>query len=310
MKCPGCKQATKQELYEGVLIDHCHHCGGTWLDHGEVEKIAHNHATNFEEDIKAKALGKKGTDHRGQQMVHCPKCNMQMQTHQYLFNSGVYIDQCPNKHGFYFDNGELEKLQIVVEEALLQRGLHSTQKGNTPPSKTKICPRHLSNLSTITYESEHIDRCNECGGIWLDSDELGRINADRTEAFKSSDHQDIAADESTTKVSAEIDLCVSLNCAACRMPMTRFNYGYNSGIVVDKCVHGHGIWLDNKELERIQIFIERWEGASANLKAKYAGILAAAKTKAESSLDAANEAGRKRGAQSSAIGRFLQNKIK
>ena len=180
MMCPGCKQAMKPELYEGVTIDHCNHCGGTWLDHGEVEKIAHNHSTTFDEDIKINALGKKGTDHRNQQLIQCPKCKTAMQTHQYLFNSGVYIDQCPQKHGFYFDNGELEKLQIVVEEALLRRGMHSSQKGNNTLSRVKICPRHHTNLETVTYETEHIDRCKECGGVWLDSNELGRLTAART----------------------------------------------------------------------------------------------------------------------------------
>ena len=293
MMCPGCNKLMKPELYESVRIDHCHHCGVTWLDHGEVEKIAHNHSTTFDEDIKSKALGKRGTDHRNQQLVHCPKCKASMQTYQYLFNSGVNIDQCPQKHGFYFDHGELEKLQIVVEEALLRRGMHSSQKGDKTPGKTKICPRHHTELATITYEKEHIDRCRDCGGVWLDSNELGRLTAARTELFKSNVHQDIAADESTTRVSPEINLCISLNCAACRMPMSRHNYGYNSGIVMDQCVHGHGIWLDSEELERIQIFIERWEGAESSLKAKYSGLLTAARNQAETSFDSAVAEGKK-----------------
>jgi Zn-finger nucleic acid-binding protein len=305
MKCPGCNQAMRPELYEGVSIDHCHQCGGTWLDHGEVEKVAHNHSTSFDDDIKMKAIEQKGTDHRSKQRVACPKCNNTMQTHQYLFNSGVYIDQCPNKHGFYFDNGELEKLQIVVEEALLQRGMHSSQKVTKKTNGEKLCPRHHIKLETLVYESEHIDCCRKCGGVWLDDNELGKLTVSRLESFKATDHQDIAADESTTKVSPEIDLFVSLNCASCRMPMTRFNYGYNSGVVIDKCVHGHGIWLDAQELDRIQIFIERWEGASSVVKQKYAGVLAAARKTAESSFDTAVETGKKRGIQNSSIGRFL-----
>jgi Zn-finger nucleic acid-binding protein len=175
--------------------------------------------------------------------------------------------------------------------------MHSSQKVTKKTNGEKLCPRHHIKLETLVYESEHIDCCRKCGGVWLDDNELGKLTVSRLESFKATDHQDIAADESTTKVSPEIDLFVSLNCASCRMPMTRFNYGYNSGVVIDKCVHGHGIWLDAQELDRIQIFIERWEGASSVVKQKYAGVLAAARKTAESSFDTAVETGKKRGIQ-------------
>ena len=273
MNCPGCKNPMVQEHYEGVLIDHCKKCGGNWLDRGEVEQVVNDHSTTFSDAEKIKALESKGTDHRKGQEVKCPKCHAQMGTHQYMFNSGVFIDSCPNRHGFYFDNGELEKAQIVMEEYLLQRGKHSSQTTDPDYTDKKICPRDAVPLHEVGYESEVVDRCSKCHGFWCDDDELGRITEARLKKFSDADHSDIKAQEGAAQVSAEFDLFVSLRCPVCRKPMQRLNYSYSSGIIIDRCVDGHGVWLDEDELERVQLFVERWEGEDANLRQRYGTMI-------------------------------------
>ena len=39
MHCPKCKTNLTNESYEGVEIDRCQTCKGTWLDSGEITKI-------------------------------------------------------------------------------------------------------------------------------------------------------------------------------------------------------------------------------------------------------------------------------
>jgi Zn-finger nucleic acid-binding protein len=165
-----------QQRYEGVMVDHCHKCGGTWLDHGEIEQIVADQTSTFDEQAKIKAVAAKGKDHRAPKNLRCPKCQSVMEKFQYMFNSGVYIDRCSRGHGIYFDHGELEKVQIVMEEALLRTGNHSTQIAETAISGQKVCPRDGVALREVTYETERIDRCDRCGGVWCDLDELGQTH--------------------------------------------------------------------------------------------------------------------------------------
>ena len=41
MKCPKDGHDLASSLYHGVQIETCPHCGGMWLDAGEVEAVSH-----------------------------------------------------------------------------------------------------------------------------------------------------------------------------------------------------------------------------------------------------------------------------
>ncbi|NDC23341.1 MAG: hypothetical protein EB078_06810 [Proteobacteria bacterium] len=43
--------------------------------------------------------------------------------------------------------------------------------------------------------------------------------------------------------------------------MNALNYAYQSGVVIDTCPNGHGVWLDSGELEKVQIFKESQDRA-------------------------------------------------
>lgn len=40
MKCPKCGMDLETIVFRGVSIDKCYHCGGTFLDAGELEQLA------------------------------------------------------------------------------------------------------------------------------------------------------------------------------------------------------------------------------------------------------------------------------
>ena len=39
MRCPKCGLELNEVDYRGVKVDTCFHCGGMYLDHGEIDKI-------------------------------------------------------------------------------------------------------------------------------------------------------------------------------------------------------------------------------------------------------------------------------
>ena len=136
--------------------------------------------------------------------------------------------------------------------------------------------------------------------------ELYSIVQNREILFKSNEHSDLKAEESAARPSAELDLVDWLPCVACKAPMKRLNFSYNSGIVIDRCTQGHGVWLENQELERVQVFAERWADKAPELKSKYSAKLEHVRLEAETSYDKAVQEGRNKFYRATMMGRMLR----
>ena len=109
MKCPKCSMVLKKQVYEGVEIDKCEKCKGTWLDAGEL--------TNF-----------AGVPQDEQRSVeNCPICLKAMRANNYDYQSGVIVDTCVNGHGVWLDEKELEKVQIYREHWIKEADKHRTE---------------------------------------------------------------------------------------------------------------------------------------------------------------------------------------
>lgn len=307
MKCPNCANAMQTELYEGVEIDRCNICGGTWLDDGEIRTIVQEVQTEFTEEEKLSAFDRKGGDQRERKPIHCPKCNATMTTFQYLYNSGVFIDSCPNGHGIYLDNHELEMVQIFMEESLLRAGKHPQQNAKKIPlvrDSRRVCPRDGTPLTEITYESVKLDRCGLCGGFWCDPGELQAIIAKREIQFQEQDRHSIVKAQRTA---ASKELVIGLRCIICRKPMIRSNYAYSSGIIIDYCPDSHGVWLDRGELEQIQILAEKYLDESPQLREKFNKVLSNVGEQAASQHKQAMKEAARRGRSASIFGRFVNS---
>ena len=66
----------------------------------------------------------------------------------------------------YFRRKDKESLQRLREAIREEAQRH----GNDPV--TMDCPRCKGKLHAQTYDEVNIDRCDTCGGIWLDQGEL------------------------------------------------------------------------------------------------------------------------------------------
>jgi uncharacterized protein len=296
----------KQKPYEGVTIDCCGHCGGVWLDDLELGAIVKSVMQTFSEQEKISSVKMLGEDHRDSGVtIKCPKCQSALEVMQYAMTSGVFIDRCPSGHGVWLDVGELEKIQIVMEQADLNRGTHQRQQTSKQTS-LKACPRDGSKLKEVPYETEVIDVCPRCGGVWCDYQELAAIVSSREVVFTKEDFPEIRAEEDALKIASREEIVIDLDCVLCSKPMKRLNYSYSSGIIIDRCIDGHGVWLDHHELTRIQIFVERWQTQESPLKKKVGGLLAKAKAEARAGYAKAQKEGRNAAKNASAIGRFLK----
>jgi Zn-finger nucleic acid-binding protein len=85
---------------EGVEIDRCLRCGGTWLDGGELDHLLRLAGASPGTLSKAleKGAGKKIGDRP------CPRCSGKLRV---AAVQGVEIDLCPRGDGLWFDRSEM-----------------------------------------------------------------------------------------------------------------------------------------------------------------------------------------------------------
>lgn len=107
MQCPQCKQPMLVYDLDGIEIDSCPNCGGSWLDAGEIEDLCH--MAGVEPGPLSLALGRPGYGARPGARP-CPRCRKPMLLFELASGGGLTLDRCPAGQGFWFDRGELREL--------------------------------------------------------------------------------------------------------------------------------------------------------------------------------------------------------
>ena len=101
-------------------------------------------------------------------MINCPKCSSEALV-ETLTLGNLPLDVCPGCSGIWFDKGELEALLKQSQgEASSDFDLIN------PKAEGLECPRCKSRMSRggLVNPLLLVDRCQSCGGIWLDPREL------------------------------------------------------------------------------------------------------------------------------------------
>jgi len=119
------------------------------------------------------------------------------------------------------------------------------------------CPKCNVPLKSTIYEDVEIDKCEKCNGTWLDDGEIVKIIQTKEEVFDPKLVRETLALGFTGVPPKEQQTVV--NCPKCQAGMAAINYDYSSGIILDRCPEGHGLWLDGGELEKVQIVREKSE---------------------------------------------------
>lgn len=110
------------------------------------------------------------------------------------------------------------------------------------------CPDCNSELASIFYEEVNIHFCSGCKGRLLDEQKLNKIETSREETF-----------ERNKKHSKSKSFEGVRSCPSCDIQMEKVKYGKFSPKVIDKCPQCSSIWLDEGELEDIQVAYEMYE---------------------------------------------------
>ena len=119
------------------------------------------------------------------------------------------------------------------------------------------CPACQQALRTMDYEGITVDTCDGCGGEWLDSGELRQIVRVREARFDAEQRRAVAEASKIRGIKLE-DVDEHRDCPKCTRPMSPVNYGGDSGIIISRCSECEGVWLDQGELEKIQMVAESW----------------------------------------------------
>lgn len=118
MNCPRCQTILVNKQYEGVSLDTCSSCQGTWLDEGELKVIIEKREYFFKDQEIKKTLSERTftlKESENESRIPCPKCMKMMKTFNYGGDSGIILDRCNDNHGLWFDQGELDKVQMFRE---------------------------------------------------------------------------------------------------------------------------------------------------------------------------------------------------
>ncbi len=141
------------------------------------------------------------------------------------------------------------------------------------------CPIDGHQLHQKTYEGITIDVCNNCGGEFLDAEEIGTIVRIREEIFPKTLREREAQYVPHFGIPTE-HFERTIHCPNCDESMEVMNYSGDSGVFVDRCPKCQGIWLDHEELERVQIYVEAWESKAPEMIQAISGDLENARLKA------------------------------
>ena len=109
MICPVCKDAMIVVEYHNIELDYCNICKGVWFDSGELELLLKSSGLEqtkvFLDDILNSQEAASSERKR-----NCPICGHKMKKTVIGGQSEILIDICRDKHGLWFDGGEVAQL--------------------------------------------------------------------------------------------------------------------------------------------------------------------------------------------------------
>ena len=119
MECPKCGTTLTKKYYKGMMeVDYCPNCRGMWLDFDELDKLED---MAFDEDDQKGSL----VHHQQETAFKCPACGGQLKEFQYRLYD-LRLDNCPEKHGFWLDAGEDERVLEIMRKRQAQIGRKNT----------------------------------------------------------------------------------------------------------------------------------------------------------------------------------------
>jgi len=141
MDCPKCRVPMMVVEFEGVELDYCVRCDGTWFDRDELELLLGGLGPEALHLLPSEvgALPEAATPEARRP---CPVCRKKMRKVLVGTKGDVLIDACARGDGLWFDSAEVAQLTEEIAEsvpAVPGRAIHFMgrvfQAGTAPDRK-------------------------------------------------------------------------------------------------------------------------------------------------------------------------------
>jgi Zn-finger nucleic acid-binding protein len=106
LKCPECGRAFSIVNVDGMEIDCCRYCRGMWFQPGELSYFSG----------QSKEIPSDNLAHR-ESRRDCPVCSTHMTEFVFQNPHTLLVDRCPNGHGVYLEDRELERVFEITAGA-------------------------------------------------------------------------------------------------------------------------------------------------------------------------------------------------
>lgn len=114
-------------------------------------------------------------------------------------------------------------------------------------AKSMTCPKCIGRLETIDIGGLEIDKCFICNGLWFDAGELEKALSLNIKKTCKAKFDDKSLDGVWMKDAIALNAKNGF-CPVCVDEFMHKSVEEQSGITIDYCKKGHGIWLDGGEL--------------------------------------------------------------
>ncbi|MFP4026161.1 MAG: zf-TFIIB domain-containing protein [Candidatus Brocadiia bacterium] len=280
MKCLNCGAEMENYLIrtkkDEISYDTCPECGSLWLDAGELDKMAFQVEGSIEYSSQEETQGTV-TDRR------CPRCkNVVMGKVNFLGSTDIFLDRCPCCGGFWLDGGELDILNLELEDTMPVTGhgfsdfihnihipyWHKRIRRKDPPdfgekvlplknasmkdTSSLACPACDARMNSYEAYGMSFEGCQGCKGLWLSLEELrklkDRVGKKNGVDLRWLDDEVEALEESQIMPSGR-------QCPECSgQELVSTSFG-NSTIIIDWCPSCKHLWLDGGEFQRMMAYL-------------------------------------------------------
>jgi Zn-finger nucleic acid-binding protein len=116
MICPVCKNDMIVVEYHNIELDYCNSCKGVWFDYEELELLLKSYGLAEPKAFFDGILNSQEAV-SSEKKRNCPICGHKMKKTAIGGQPEILIDVCRDKHGLWFDGGEVTQLiQRLAEE--------------------------------------------------------------------------------------------------------------------------------------------------------------------------------------------------
>ena len=113
--CLKCTSVLDKARIDEIEVDLCPRCGGLWLDHGEIERLARKQTGEIDRLRKLLAARKGPPPVPSEITNSCPSCTSNMR--EVKIAGALTIDYCSRCKGVFLDRGEIDMALKAIQDA-------------------------------------------------------------------------------------------------------------------------------------------------------------------------------------------------